>query len=626
MRADSLTTRFLLALLLGTALPFLLFGLYLRGEVRQREEQQVLDVYLPRWADDAGRKITASLEDASRAGWYLVKSAETALRNEQADTRAAGIRAFEELVYSLFQRNTDFDMVILADAAGEVLTVTWSPALDAERHDELAALRPARVGEANWFQALRGGDNPETWVPRHLSPFLFRSTAEATRSKDPTRYSLGMAFAVQMRDGRYGALYVLLRWQQVQDVLDGVVRFLRDNAGFSSAEAFLADREGRVLAHSDRARYGINLPPPLRQREVRASTRLVDASGEELGVGMADLRPNFRGFAFDWRVGLHAPVRELFEVSRDFGSWLLLLVPLVTVLLGLFAWLSSRAVVRPLRELAGATRQVAQGDLNTRVPVRGGGELADLSRAFNSMAGDLSESRERLREAERQAAWAEMARQIAHEIKNPLTPMRMSAQMLARARREDDDRWPDLADRLVRNVLQQTEALDRIASDFRQFAGAPARDVQEVEVDAMVAGVADLIAGMTEAAGRSVDFSYGAAGEVLELDVQEMRRVMLNLIHNSLEASAPAGRVSVATSVNGAAVRIQVADDGPGVDPSVQAHLFEPYFTTKSSGTGLGLAICRKIINAHGGQISLESAVAGNTVFCIALPRAESSA
>lgn len=315
----------------------------------------------------------------------------------------------------------------------------------------------------------------------------------------------------------------------------------------------------------------------------------------------------------------------MFEVSRDFERFLLLVVLLIVLFMIGFAVVSSRAIVRPMRRLSDATRRVAHGDLDARVEVHGGDELADLGRAFNTMAEDLARGREQLRDAERQAAWAEMARQVAHEIKNPLTPMRMGAQLLLRAHREEDSRWKDLSERLANNVLQQTDALDRIASDFRQFAGSPARNVTVVAADVLLGGVAELLASMGEEASVALEFEADAAGAHVAVDVLEMRRVFLNLVHNAMQASGEDGVVRVhstlARSTSGEpTVEFRVEDGGVGVPEEMRERLFDPYFTTRTSGSGLGLAICRRIMEAHGGDIELESSAPPLTVFLLVLP------
>ncbi|MEE2885969.1 MAG: sensor histidine kinase [Planctomycetota bacterium] len=622
MRINSLTTRFLLALLVCTAIPFLGFGLYVRGEVGDREQEQIVNVYLPRFADDAARKIATTLDTAVRSGWHLVKFAEFSLLTEaEAETGCGGLPQFQDLVYSLYHVNLDLDMVVLAGESGEVLSVMRSPGLDSQKEEELALLEPTNVRETAWFQSAHSNKREVSHFGRHLSPYLHRNPDQHTN--DPRNYSLGVSFPVHTANGKLGALYMLLRWKTIQEVIDETRQFLRAKAGFESAEVMLTDRTGRILAHSERAQYGVLLESEsLRNWLLTGDSGgrvFVTPEGEERGLGFAKTSiPG--GDANEWRIGVHATTAELFEVSREFGMWLLLVVPVIAALVICLAYASSRAIIRPVRRLSEATRQVAQGNLDARVDQLGGDELSDLGRAFNTMASDLMENRERLVEAERQSAWAEMARQIAHEIKNPLTPMRMSAQLMQRARREGDERWKELADRLAQNVFEQTDALDRIAADFRQFAGSPARKVAEMRADDLLLGIQKLVASMSEATEVDMVFEAGAGDAVIDVDVQEMRRVFLNLIHNAIQACGDQGRVAISSLLVDGRVEYRIEDNGSGVPDDTRPRLFEPYFTTKTAGTGLGLAICHKIVEAHNGEIKLESSVPQRTVFLLTLP------
>lgn len=622
MRVNSLTTRFLLALLVCTAVPFLAFGLYVRSEVRDREQEQIVNVFLPRFADRAAGKIADTLDTAVQSGWHFVKVAEESLvmaaDNETSHDR---LPMFETLVLNVYgQVNRGLDMVVLADEKGRVLSVLRSPALDSQKEEELALLEPKDVSGEEWFKSVRAPPFDVSYSGRHLSPYLHRNPDQPT--KDPRNYSLGVSLPVHV-NGKLGALYMLLRWDSIQKEIDETWQFLRDKAGFRSAEVLLTDCAGRILAHSERAKYGELFESESMRDWLllgdSGGSVFVTARGEERGIGFA--KTHIRGWTDnEWRIGVHATTAELFEVSREFGLWLLLVVPVIAGLLIVLAYASSRAIIRPVRRLSEATRQVAQGNLDARVDHLGGDELSDLGRAFNTMASDLAENRERLVEAERQSAWAEMARQIAHEIKNPLTPMRMSAQMMQRARREGDERWQELADRLAKNVLQQTDALDRIAADFRQFAGSPARQVSDLGADDLLLGIQDLVGSMSEATEVEMVFETGAAGAVVAVDVQEMRRVFLNLIHNAIQASGDTGRVMMSSKLVGDRVEYRIEDNGSGVPEDTRARLFEPYFTTKTGGTGLGLAICYKIVEAHQGEIKLESSVPRRTVFLLTLP------
>lgn len=611
MRIHSLTTRFLLTLLLAIAVPFAAFGWVVRGLAEQRLEQQAV-VLLRKQAADAADRLRARLREIYQGCEVLATDAYEALGGGDA-------KSFEERLDYRPAIANDLDLVVLADGHGRVLSYRPNPALDARTRAARLQLRPERVTDQEWFRRVRA--EGVVWQDRHLSPFLHQTLER--RSRDPAEYSLGLALAVPTDErGSYGAVYVLIQWQKIQELLDRTVHFLRDELGWESAEMFLCDGERAVLAHSRRDAYGQPLAPrslaaAAATVEGHADVSFVAPSGEARWAGLAAV-----GFApLEWRVGVEVSHADLFATNRAFGRNLLVLTALIVAVLAGWAMVASRAVVRPVRRLVAATERIAQGDLAARVPARGRHELAELGRAFNRMAEDLAHSRERLAHAERRAAWAEMARQVAHEIKNPLTPMRMSAQLLRRVLREGDPRAPEIAERLARTVLEQTEALDRIAAQFRQFAGPPSRDPEHLAADDLLEDARAHLAGLAEAReGIELVFSPGAPGAMVHADRQEIRRVFLNLVHNACAACDGRGRIELSSRVEGDAVVFRVADDGAGVAEEIRGRLFDPYFTTRSAGTGLGLAICRRILEAHGGAIRLEESRPGRTVFRFELP------
>ncbi len=612
MRLRSLTARFLLTLLLSTALPFLAFGWYARAEMEARLERQVVQVFLPDQARVATEEIRAQLE--------RIELGLGMLRDVLAKDLRAGRRPedFDERVD--FVVNFDPDLVLLVDEAGTVHGARLHPRLDRATRAARTAMLPRTVADAPWFRELvEGGRSGRHWETRHLSPFLHKTPAKS--SQDPKDYSFALAYTIPTTTAARWAVYALFSWSEVQRVLDRTARFLQEQAGFGAAEAFLCDAQGRYLGHSDRARYAdarlplelaVQLPAPGAAIELPFPSE----SGEDRRAGVAALdKP-----PFEWWVGVHAPSAELLATSRDLSTVLLVVTAVTAVILVVWSMVASRAILRPVRRLAAATASVGRGDLTARVPARGPRELAELGRAFNRMAEDLDHRTAELRHAERQAAWAEMARQVAHEIKNPLTPMRMSAQLLQRAKRDGDPRLGELTDRLARTVLEQTEALSRIASEFRQFAGPPQRALEQVLADELLRDAERHFAAMAEGGPVAVAFHPGAAGARVEVDREELRRVLLNLLHNAREACGASGRVAAACSREGERVVFRVEDDGPGVTEEAVSKLFDPYFTTKSSGTGLGLAICRRIVEAHGGRIELESSRPGRTVFRFEIP------
>jgi signal transduction histidine kinase len=289
----------------------------------------------------------------------------------------------------------------------------------------------------------------------------------------------------------------------------------------------------------------------------------------------------------------------------------------------------ARRMVSPLGALAGEARKVAEG---TAVPVevRGHDELAELATAFNSMLEDLEATRRRLHAAERVAAWREAARRIAHEIKNPLAPIRASIETLRRLRAREDPAFDGYFDEATTTVLQEVRRVASIVDEFSRYARiAPPRptDVDPVDVGKHVVG---LFAAEAQSkpgdAQQRLALSASPCGAI-RADREQLVQVLVNLVKNALEATRPkdgkpAGHVRVEVEPAGPeAVRFVVRDDGPGVDMAMIARLFEPYATTKQGGTGLGLAIAQRIAVEHGGAIAYARAPQGGAVFRVILPR-----
>ncbi len=618
MRSISLASRFLVTLVVSAVLPLLLYGWFSLRGMREQIDEQVFRVFLPQLAADHAQKIEAQLERADQACAIVREIARRALQDETA----AELLAFEEqveLVPDLL--DNCLDLLLLADADGRVVYWQDGQRLDPDSHGRRAAMIPPSVADQAWFreaQQKRGAQ----FLPWGRSPLLFHDGSY--RSMDPGCHHLGLALDVPKPDGAPGVLFALLRWSEVQLVLDRAREVLVDRAALPSARVFLVDRTGTIVAHTNRARYGTSLgPSPLASQLVTADHMqrfaYVDADGRAWRIGCA---PCGSGAARSFVVGVAVPEAELFAASDAFER--VLLVAIVVSILVLMVWslVASRAITAPVKALVAATRRIAAGDLAVSVPARGGPELSELAGSFNQMAFELVLGRQKLAHAERDQAWAEMARQVAHEVKNPLQPMRMAAQLLQRARAEGDERAELVADRLARTVLEQTDALDRIASDFRAFAGVAPQQQVPVVVDDWLAEVREQGAGLFAGKPVVVNTAPGAPGARFVIDKKAMARVLLNLLQNAHEA-APAGVVvALATARAGDRIEIRVTDDGPGVPDAVRGRLFEPYFTTKSSGTGLGLAICRRLVEAHGGHIRLDSSVPGHTVFVLDLPAA----
>jgi nitrogen fixation/metabolism regulation signal transduction histidine kinase len=284
------------------------------------------------------------------------------------------------------------------------------------------------------------------------------------------------------------------------------------------------------------------------------------------------------------------------------------------------AALSSR-IARPVAALAEGARRVAEGDLEAAVEAPSRDELGQLAGAFNRMTAGLRAARERLVQAERVAAWRELARRLAHELKNPLFPIQVSIETLQRAQAEGRDVSGLLRDSAV-TILDALRSLRRIVDEFGDFARMPRPRLAPLALDEVVEQVLALYGAR---AGRvHVEWTRAEELPLVDGDRDQLARALGNLVANALEAMPDGGTLRVRTSEVDGAVSVEVEDTGPGLSPEQRERLFAPYYTTKPGGTGLGLAIVQGIVSDHGGRIDVRSEPGRGTAFTIRLRKAGS--
>ncbi len=284
-------------------------------------------------------------------------------------------------------------------------------------------------------------------------------------------------------------------------------------------------------------------------------------------------------------------------------------------------------LARPIRLVADAAERIAAGERSLQIDVKADGEVGRLVAAFNHMTRELTAADTRLRRAVRVAAWKDIARQMAHEIKNPLTPIRMAVEMLRKARDKQLPDFDELFEEETRIVLDEVDRLRRLVEDFSRFARAPRPTPQPLSLPEVVAHVTELHAGGSVPVTHAVD--GGGEFPLLRADRDQLTQVLVNLVANACHAAEeratkdPArgpAKVSVTLSRAGDGfARVVVEDNGGGIPPEVMERLFEPYVTTKQGGTGLGLAIAYRIVTDHGGTLAAESSPEG-TRFTIRMP------
>jgi signal transduction histidine kinase len=312
------------------------------------------------------------------------------------------------------------------------------------------------------------------------------------------------------------------------------------------------------------------------------------------------------------------------EISFFIGA--LINVYVVLFLLSIFiAIVISRLIAEPLQLISSRLGDIALGKPNKPIEWSSEDEIGRLINEYNRMIQQLEESAEKLARSERESAWREMARQVAHEIKNPLTPMKLSVQHLQKTWKESPEEFEQRLKKFTQNLVEQIDTLSNIANEFSDFAKMPKPNTQPLDI--------------FEIAQQSIEFFKPTTKSHLLLhkktektmvlaDKDQMIRVFNNLLKNAIQAIEieEDGLIEVQISKENEMIQVAVRDNGNGIDDELQEKIFSPNFTTKTSGMGLGLAMVKNIINSHGGTIWFESEIQKGTTFFFTLPIVENVA
>jgi two-component system, NtrC family, nitrogen regulation sensor histidine kinase NtrY len=394
--------------------------------------------------------------------------------------------------------------------------------------------------------------------------------------------------------------------------------------------------DGKVLASADRGR------PLDSERENQLDVE------KAIGEGGDDAPQLSLVFAAD-----RARFDELSEVGQFIDNYKLMdkrskadvqgYVWAFTVLLGITIALAvavgsllARGVALRVAELASATERVGAGNLSIRVGESGNDEISALARAFNRMLGEVEASRARIEYLQRVSAWQEMARRLAHEIKNPLTPIQLGVQEIHRRYQGSDDQFRELLDTTLEIVEDEVGTLRRLVTEFSDFARLPQAHLQDADLVEFLAeqrrqietpeGEVEGERSVIRLGSPRPTFAWHLPDGVAEvaIDRQMFRRVLLNLIQNAADALGDARvqspLIEVTLARRGDFFVIDVEDNGPGIAPELRDVVFDPYVTTKNTGTGLGLAIVKKIAIEHGGSATADAGRLGGARLRLTLP------
>jgi signal transduction histidine kinase len=501
----------------------------------------------------------------------------------------------------------------------------------------LAYLFAYDYARADWFR-LAVDEGQFVSVDHHISPFHLEFEHTGSASLDPAwDYHLGFAAPVRSRTDPgevRGVLYGLVNWKYVQDLVStevitdafrGLVREDREPSPYAWLWAEDADL---ILAHRERDLYYLRVSEDLGLPQLTQAVLADDDGwglypeyrfqGQLKNAAFHRCKPSLAS-GFGWVVGVGIDNDDIYATAEELRALLLGGTAGVLVVAVCLTLLIARRTTGPIRALQQQVRRVAGGDLDARIVLRSRDELGALAEDFNRMTGELKAQRERIVKAEKDAAWREMARQIAHDIKNPLTPMTLSLDLLERARRERSPGYEEILERTMGLMRRQVENLRQIAGEFYEFTGGRKAHPTAIDVAALLEEVLHLHDAW--AVERKVTVQREGPPATVWADLGKLRRVLVNLVTNALQAMPEGGALLAATALEGETVVVTIRDTGIGLAPEARAHLFEPYFTTKTEGTGLGLAISRRAIEEMGGEIELLGAPDGvGTIARLRLP------
>lgn len=293
--------------------------------------------------------------------------------------------------------------------------------------------------------------------------------------------------------------------------------------------------------------------------------------------------------------------------------FMVLLAISVVLAISLSSWLTA-----PLRLLQERFSQLQLGKSNQQLYYANEDEIGDLVKEYNLKLKELEQTTQQLAQSERESAWREMAKQVAHEIKNPLTPMKLSAQQLMRSFQADDPKAKEKITRVAQSMIEQIDALTNIANEFAHFAKMPPPKMETIDLIPILENVVEV--NRIDSCAFVLNFSMSKA--LILGDKEQMLRTFNNLIKNAIQAipSEKQGQIIIRLAQESSKIIVEIEDNGIGIIPEEQAKLFVPYFTTKSNGTGLGLAMVKQIVENHAGMISFHTTPKMGTIFTISLP------
>lgn len=465
----------------------------------------------------------------------------------------------------------------------------------------------------SWFSA-RLGRALEGGV--HIALTHYNERVESLQD-----FSSSRVFHSLMQDIEYRPERVWENIRSVNRVVESFQVFKNEESLF-----FFGDGRGEIEAYSSSlVREGSVIKDTTEEISALRVFRNVKAGGAEYQVVLSSFLPD----NFDLEAGNLTKSLEVFRQLEEYNTIFRLVLILfysffsvpILLLSILVSFILSDEIIRPIVHLEEATRKVAEGDFSVRILSRSRDELAVLTQSFNTMVSEMEHSRRQLLQAEKVTAWQEIAQRMAHEIKNPLTPIKLSAQRILKKYSRDPSGFEGILEPAVESIVREVDNLNDLLREFRDFARLPAPRTEIVPLKVLIE---ETIASFQASYPGVGFFQHVGEDFTIRADRGQIGRIFQNLIKNAIDAMGERGEItlyaSLVTKGNIHYSRVQIQDTGPGIKEQDREKIFHPYFTTKDHGTGLGLAIVERIIFDHKGSIWFDTEPDIGTTFYIDLP------
>lgn len=575
--------------------------------------REIGDFKTSSWGPDAILKWAQDPESDERWSW------KTFWRRTQTDIFNQYVR-FREA----------YDLLLLVGPEGQLVACSsMKPDGTSLNRETLTHLFSRNYSTETWFREAITGKIAR--VDRHISNLLPNSQDKDNPSNN---YSIGFAGPVKcytLNRDHIGVIYALVNWKHIQDLMD-VPRIkayfsglVKDKEPSPYAWIWGADAD-TILAHQDRSLYNekiggprINLPQMIADarssrsglfREYEFRGKLKNAAYQHCnGPNQGPLDSGF-----GWVVGVGIDNDDIYAMAGELKRLLYTSTALVSLLAILWIMIAARRTTKPILALQKHMRKVSNGNMEPHNHAGSGDEISDLTDDFNRMVLELKEKREQLIKAEKNAAWREMARQISHDIKNTLTPIKLSVDLLKQSFKDRAPNYQQILQQTLQLIDGQVTNLQKIAVDFHEFTGGRKSILEECDLEAAILEALDLNRAWANELNIVIKIEttntaqQGPENKKITVwaDCMKLHRALINIIDNAFQAMPDGGILTVSLSKRDDWAILEIRDTGIGIPPDVRAHLFEPYFTTRSKGTGLGLAITKRVLEEINATITLE--------------------